>query len=79
MTRSVGFSHGMFFDSYEEQANEQGFTLGDNAESFDEIARAFNRLCWHRLLTEKQKDMVVAKIQKKLIKSLKPLPEPPKE
>lgn len=33
----IGFHHGALCDSYEKQANEQGFTLGDKAELFEKI------------------------------------------
>ena len=71
----VGFRHGAFCDSYEKQANEQGFTLGDKVELFDKIAFSYNMLRIHGFLTDKQADMVCNKIQKHLVKNLKPLKE----
>lgn len=67
----VGFRHGALCDSYEKQANEQGFTLGDKAELFDKIAYSYNMLWIHGYLTDGQADMVCKKIQKNLIKNLK--------
>lgn len=69
----VGFRHGALCDSYEKQANEQGFTLGDRAELFDEIAFSYNLLLIHGYLTDSQADSVCKKIQKQLVKNLKPL------
>lgn len=69
----VGFRHGELCDSYEKQANEQGFTLGDKAELFNEIAFSYNSLQIHGYLTDKQADMICKKIQKQLVKNLKPL------
>lgn len=69
----VGFHHGALCDSYEKQANEQGFTLGDKAELFDKISFSYNMLRIHGYLTDKQADIVCKKIQKQLIKNLKPL------
>lgn len=69
----VGFYHGALEDAYEKQANEQGFTLGDKAELFDKIAFSYNLLWIHGYLTDKQADSVCQKIQKALIKNLKPL------
>ncbi len=69
----VGFFHGALADSYEKQANEQGFTLGDNAELFDKISHSYNMLRLHGYLTDAQCDSVRAKIQKRLVKNLKPL------
>ena len=69
----VGFHHGALCDSYEKQANEQGFTLVDKAELFDKISFSYNMLRIHGYLTDKQADIVCKKIQKQLIKNLKPL------
>ena len=71
--KQIGFRHGALADSYEKQANEQGFTLGDKAETFDKIARSYNMLRIHGYLTDKQADCVCQKIQKNLVKSVKPL------
>ena len=43
----VGFRHGALCDSYEKQANTQGFTLGDKAELFDDVSFAYNLLRVH--------------------------------
>lgn len=67
----VGFRHGALADSYEEQARQQGFTLGDKADTFDKIAFAYNMLRIHGYLTDSQADSVCKKIQKNLVKSLK--------
>lgn len=71
--RTIGFSHGALSDTYEKQANEQGFTLGKKAEFFDEIAFAYNLLRIHGYLTDSQADMVCKKIQKNLVKNLQPI------
>lgn len=70
---SVGFYHSAFADSYEKQANEQGYTLGDKAEAFDKIAFAYNLLRIHGYFTEKQEESICKKIQKNLVSNLKPL------
>ena len=67
----IGFHHGALADSYEKQANEQGFTLGDKAELFDKIAFSYNMLRIHGYLTDSQADSVCQKIQKNLVKSVK--------
>lgn len=69
----VGFHHGAFADSYEKQANEQGYTLGARAELFDKIGYAYNLLRIHGYLTDSQADSVCQKIQKKLVANLKRL------
>lgn len=67
----IGFRHGALCDSYEKQANEQGFTLGDKAELFEKIGNSYNMLRVHGYLTDSQADMVCKKIQKNLAKSVK--------
>ena len=69
----VGFHHGALADSYEKQANEQGYTLGHNAKLFDKVAYSYNYLRLHGYLTDSQADSICQKIQKKLVANLKPL------
>lgn len=71
--KQIGFHHGALADSYEKQANEQGFTLGDKAETFDKIAHSYNMLRIHGYLTDSQADSVCQKIQKNLVKNIKSL------
>lgn len=73
MAKEIGFYHGAFCDSYEKQANEQGYTLGKKAEMFDKIAFSYNMLRIHGFFTEKQEESVCKKIQKKLVASLIPM------
>lgn len=75
MSKTVGFHHGALCDPYEQQANEQGYTLGKEADLFDDIGHAYNMLYIHGYLTDSQADSVCKKIQKKLIRSLKKLPQ----
>ena len=69
----VGFYHGILSDSYEKQANEQGFTLGDKAELLEKLRHSYNMLRMHDCITDSQADEIVQKIQKKIVKALKPL------
>lgn len=69
----VGFSHGVLTDTYEIQANKQGFTLGDKAELLEELRKSYNMLRIHDCITDGQADKIVMKIQKKIVKDLKPL------
>jgi hypothetical protein len=61
--------------SYELQANQQGFTLGDKAKLFDEIGAAYHLLRIHGYLTDSQADIVCKKIQKNLCNNLELLPQ----
>lgn len=67
----ISFYHGALCDSYEDQANEQGFTLGDKAELFDKIRNAYSLLRVRGYLTDSQVDVVCKKIQKDLVRSVR--------
>ena len=67
----VRFSHGIYGDGYENQANAQGFTLGEKADFFEGIRHAYNMLRCNGYLTNSQADIVCKKIQNNLVKELK--------
>ncbi|WP_145413445.1 hypothetical protein [Paenibacillus xylanexedens] len=69
---SVRFGYGVLSPTLEEQAKEQGFTLGDKAEFLEELRKAKTMLMFH-VLTESQSKSITEKINKKVISSLKPL------
>lgn len=70
MTQVV-FHYGALSDSLEEQANAQGFTLGKDAERLQKLNDSMI-MCWiHGLCTDSQKDSMMAKLQKQVIKHLK--------
>ena len=74
MNKEVGFYHGGLSDSYEEQANEQGYTFGDLADWVQKIG--FGLVCahLHGCITEKEYDRILQRFQTKiLVKNLKPL------
>lgn len=66
----VGFVHGVLRESYEKQANEQGFTLGEKAEQFENIGHACNLLRMNGYLTDTQTDTIYRKIQKDIVEAL---------
>ena len=69
----VGFHYGALCDPLEKQANDQGFTLGDGKEYLEDLERCM-LMCWiHGLVTDSQKDAMMKKMQKKVMKALKPL------
>ena len=71
---TVGFYHGALSDSYEEQANAQGFTFGDKAEWVEKVG--FGLVCAHihGCITDNEYDKILQRFQKKvLFKNLKPL------
>lgn len=71
MTKTIEFHHGAMCDPYEEQANRQGFTLGDDRERLEEIGYALT-YCWIQdVLTDSQYDAALKKLQKQLVKAAK--------
>lgn len=71
----VGFYHGILPCSYEEQANRQGFTLGEYGDKLEKSREACNTLLFQDYLTESQAKKVYEKIQKEIVKHLKPIRE----
>jgi len=73
-TESVGFHHGALSDSYEKQANEQGFTLGDKAEFAQKVGFGLVAAYVHGCITDSDYDRILDRFQKKiLVKNLKKL------
>ena len=79
MSKEIGFYHGALCDPYEKQANDQGFTLWKERERLEKLGFSLVYCHIHDVLTDSQYDAALKKLQKQLIKALKPLPEPPKE
>lgn len=73
MARVVGFHHGALCDPYEKQANDQGFTLGEEAENLQECGFYLIRLWMENILTDGMYDKGLERLQKQLVKALKPL------
>lgn len=72
----VKFHHGALCDTYEKQANEQGYTFGDKAEWVEEIGYGLKCAYIHGCITDSEYDKILQRFQKKiLIKNLKTLKE----
>lgn len=69
------FFHGRLIGGFEQIANEEGKTFGDDAELFEDIAHAHNILKFNGYLTEAQADAICQKLQAQLDSSIKPLKE----
>ena len=72
----IEFHHGALSDSYEKQANDQGFTFGKDAKWVQEVG--FGLVCAHihGCITDAEYDRILRRFQQKiLIKMLKPLAE----
>jgi hypothetical protein len=69
---TVEFHHGALSDSYEEQANKQGFTFGEQAEFVEKVG--FGLVCAHihGCITDAEYNKILERFQKKiLLKELK--------
>lgn len=69
----VEFRHGFLSPSYEEQANEQGYTLGKEAERFQKLGEYVLKLRIFGIITDGETDKALQRLQKKFVKELKPL------
>jgi hypothetical protein len=72
----IEFRHGALADTYEKQANKQGFTLGDRAEWIQRVG--FGLVCAHihGCITDAEYDKILQRFQKKiLVKNLKRIKE----
>jgi len=71
----IGFHYGALSDKLEKQANEQGYTLGNKAEHFENCKEAIIRLMFADILADSQIDKAYQKLNKQVTKALKPLKE----
>ena len=70
---TIGFHHGALCDSYEEQANAQGFTFGDKAEWVQKVGYGLVCAYIHGCITDGEYDRILQRFQKKiLLKNIKP-------
>lgn len=73
---SVEFHFGVFAETLEKQANEQGFTFGDKAEWIQEISHAVTCLYVQNCMTDSEHMKILKRFQQKiLLKNLKRLEE----
>lgn len=63
----IGFYHGALSETYEKQANEQGYTFGDKAEWIQKVA--FGIICGHihGVITDSEYDRILQRFQKKIL------------
>ena len=63
----VEFRHGALSDSYEEQANEQGYTFGNKAKWVQEIG--FGLVCAYiqGCITDSEYDKILQRFQRKVL------------
>lgn len=73
MSKEVTFHYGTLSDPLEQQANAQGFTLGDKAELLEELGRCMAMGYVHGIYTDSQHTAMMNKLHKKVMKALKPI------
>ncbi len=74
MSKMVEFYHGVLADSYEEQANKQGFTLGGMATFAQDVGYGLVAAHVHGCITDSEYDRILQRFQKKiLVKNLRPM------
>ena len=74
--KEIGFHHGALCDTYEKQANDQGFTFGDDAEFVEKVGFGLVAAYIHGCITDSEYDKILERYQKKiLVKMLKPIIE----
>ena len=66
---------GIFNDPIEKQLNEQGYTLGDNAEVFQAMSDGMEALYIYGIITDRQLENIGNSYVKHLKKHIKPLKE----
>ena len=67
------FRFGALSPPLEEQVNAQGFTLGDKAEFFDKVSKAYITLRLSGILSDSQCDSICRKITRRLAESCRRL------
>ena len=63
----IEFHHGALADAYEKQANDQGFTFGENAKFVQDVGFGLVAAHIHGCITDAQWDKILQKFQKKIL------------
>lgn len=72
MNQSVIFGYGALSQTLEEQANNQGYTLGKKADKLEKLRQARLHLMFGGILTDSQLEQTAQKLQSQVVKALKP-------
>lgn len=70
MCKEIEFHYGIFCKSLEQQANEQGYTLGNKQELLEMLREAINRCLFSEVATNSQVNRMFKKLQKQVVKAL---------
>lgn len=71
----IRISYGVLADDIEAQLNAQGFTLGDNAERYEENKKRIHHLVFSDILTDSAARKAFEKLHKQVIKKAELLEE----
>lgn len=67
MSQYIEFYHGALSDSYEEQANKQGFTYGEKADFVQKVGFGLMAAHIHGCITDSEYDKILQRFQKKIL------------
>ena len=65
--KTIGFHHGALADSYEAQANAQGFTFGDKAKSVEDMGASLLKLWFYDCITDSEYKRILRKFQENVL------------
>lgn len=71
----IEFHYGILNNKLEEQANNQGYTLGSKANYLEKHCNQIYDLWIDNLLTGREKDKLIVRLNKRVIKSIKRIGE----
>ena len=66
MRKMFEFHHGALADTYEEQANKQGYTYGEKAKWVEAVGYGIVCAYIHGCITESEYDRILDRIKKKI-------------
>ena len=72
--KEINLNHGLFSDTYEEQLNTQGYTLGDKAEWVEKIGYGLKAAYTQGCISDSQFKAIIERFSERVIvKNLKKL------
>lgn len=67
MKKTIEFHHGALEDSYEKQANEQGYTYGKNAKWVQKVAFGIVCAYIHGCITDSEYEKILRRFQTNIL------------
>ena len=65
--KTIGFHHGALADSYEAQANAQGYTFGDRAKFVEDMGASLVRLWFYDCITDSEYNKILRRFQENVL------------